>query len=396
VNSLACVLRSGIDALVCHRGRSAVTVLALVAAVLPFLAGQGVSEGLRRQAEIAVREGADVCFTATALGRPAPVPLSVADRLRELEGVVAVRPRIVGEVTLGGEAVRAIVVGIDRLDDVSLRCVEGRWHEPGRPGELVVGRELAQRLGLSVGSRIPPFYRNDRGERVSTVVGLFAADTTLWQSYLIVTSFETAATIFADDGFATDLLIDCRPGYEQLVAESSLRKVRLPRVAGAPELQPRVLTRRQLQADVPSTLLRRGGLANLHYLLAFAVGVPLLAVVSGVGLAERRREVGVLKALGWQTDEVLLRSAAETCCLCAAAIVGAVAVAWFWLAALNGWCVAGVYLEGAGVVPQFRVPFRLGLAPIGLTFVVALAILLTATLTSNWRASVAPPMEALR
>src|SRR5207249_3930939 len=116
--------------------------------------------------------------TGAQFGGPAPVPLDVAEQVHGLDGVKAVTPRIVGTIELGKDGEPAVLVGLPPGHfPATVDCVEGRLPRPGSgPHELVVGTELARRLKLRVGSFLPPFYRNDRGERVSEVVGLFRAD----------------------------------------------------------------------------------------------------------------------------------------------------------------------------------------------------------------------------
>src|SRR5687768_11394223 len=107
------IARSGLANLPRTPLRSAATLAALVAILLPFLAGLGVSHGLRRQAELALAAGADLCVTGTRLGRPAPLPADAASQISRVEGVERVVPRIVGEIRLGAEAHPALLIGID-------------------------------------------------------------------------------------------------------------------------------------------------------------------------------------------------------------------------------------------------------------------------------------------
>src|SRR5207237_10800275 len=121
------------------------------------------------------------------------------------------------------------------LEDVPAgrECIDGRLYRGGKANELVVGSELARRLNLKVGSFLPPFYRSRSGEHVSEVVGLFRSDVSLWQARLIVTSRETAAHVFDQPDLATDLLVWCRPGYQDEVQRAILRHVELAPPGGA-------------------------------------------------------------------------------------------------------------------------------------------------------------------
>src|SRR5207244_13388084 len=155
-------------------------------------------------------------------------------------------------------------------------------------------------LKLKVGALIPPsFYRSRQGERISEVVGIFRSDVSLWQARLIVTSFETAAHILDQADRASDVLVWCKPGYQDQVRELMLRKARM-NADGA--TRPRVVAREDLAALLPQGLLHREGIFTLLFVLAFAVAILVILVTSGFGLSERRREIGILKATGWQTD----------------------------------------------------------------------------------------------
>ncbi len=155
-------------------------------------------------------------------------------------------------------------------------------------------------------------------------------------------------------------------------------------------------TRQDLEALVPRGLLYREGVFNLLFVLAFAVAILVVLVTAGFGATGRRREIGILKATGWQTDEVLLRGGVESLLLSLTAAAASVLLAYAWLVGLNGYWIASVFLAGADTAPGFRVPFRLTPVPVLLAFLIALAIVMSGTLYASWRAATAPPLAAIR
>jgi ABC-type lipoprotein release transport system permease subunit len=386
---------TGLTALLLHPQRALVTTACLVAVLLPYLVGLGLSRGVRDQAEAAARFGADLYVSGEQFGRPAPVPVAAAAEVRKVPGVVAVVPRIVGRVELGKERVGAVLVGVPVKDfPAELACVRGRLYEGGRANELVMGSDLAGRLGLDVGSDLLPFYKSRSGDHISRVVGVFRPDAPLWQARLVVTSFETASAIFDQPGLATDLLVRCRPGYEDEVRRAILHEVALGPPGGS--VRPRVVARDDLALLLPEGPARREGVFTVLFVLAFAVGILVILVTSGFGLSERRREIGILKATGWQTDELLLRSLVESLLITLAGASLAVVLAFVWLRGLNGYGIAGVFLPGVDRAPGFRVPFRLLPVPALLAFLVAFVVVMSGSLYSTWRAATAPPREAMR
>ena len=390
------ISKTGVVAILLHPLRSIVTAAALMAVLLPYLVGLGISRGIQRQAEDSVRFGADLYVTGSQLGRLIPLPVSAADRIRAVEGVVKVVPRVVSGVVLGAERVNAVIVGLpsDELKS-SVTCVEGRLFGADSSHEIVVGTELARRLNLKVGDQIPPFYRSSEGERISMVVGLFKSDVSLWQSSLVFTSFKTASNYFDQRGMATDLLVYCRPGYQARIQAAIVRTVSIPYPSGG-NLRLKVVPREELESILPKGLLHREGIFNLHFVLAFAVGIPILLVTSGFGLSERRREIGILKAIGWQTDEILLRSLVESLLLSLAGASISILLAFIWLKLFNGYWIASIFLTGVDAAPSFRVPSQMTPVPALLAFLLSFVLVMSGTLYSTWRAATVEPMEAMR
>jgi ABC-type lipoprotein release transport system permease subunit len=392
------IVGTGLTSVRLHRLRSVVCILAIIVVLLPYLVGLGLAKGIEEEAEASALYGADLYVAGVQFGRPAPIPLDAVSRIRKIDGVTRVVPRIIGGVTIGKEHVPAVIVGLPpEALPAWADCVEGELPQAGGPHELVVGSTLARRLGLTVGAPLRYFYRNDRaGERVSRIVGLFKRDAPFWQANLILTTFDSASAIFDQPKLATDLLVWCRSGYQDTVTQKMVRDISFTSVDGQGVVRPRVTAREDLLALLPRGLLHREGIFNLHFLLAFVVAMLVLLVTSGFGLSDRRREIGILKATGWQTDEILLRGLVESCCLSLSAACLALLLAWLWLRVFNGYAVAGLFLAGVGVVPEFRVPFRLTPIPALLSFVLSFVVVLIGTLYSTWRAAIAPPRMVLR
>lgn len=391
------VARTGLTSLLLHPQRALVTIACLVAILLPYLVGLGISRGVREQAEVSIRFGADLYVSGERLGRPAPVPLDAVDRIRALPGVAGATPRIIARIEIGKDRAAAVLVGLAVHDfPPELECIAGRLYKGGNANEIVVGSDLARRLLLEVGSPLPPtalaHYRSRQAERNFEVVGIFRSDVPMWQARLVVTSFETAAHLLDQPGLATDVLVRCRTEYQDEVERAILRDI-------GPSLAPnrlRITTRDDLALLLPQGLEHREGIFTVLFVLAFVVGILVVMVTSGFGLSERRREIGILKATGWQTDELLLRSLVESLLISLAGAALSIVLAFVWLRWLNGYWIASVFIPGVDAAPGFRVPFRLTPIPALLAALLALVMVLTGSLYSTWRAATTSPREAMR
>jgi ABC-type lipoprotein release transport system permease subunit len=390
------VSETGLTTIFLHPLRSSATIGAVLAVLVPYLVGLGISKGIQDEAEVSVALGADLYVSAGQFGQKTPVPIRVKTDLEAIEGVTEVVPRIVGSMTIGRNHENVVVVGLPREkfpDTVS--CISGRLPQPAALNELVIGTELASRFNLQVGSILPPFYRNTKGERLSKVVGIFQANAPLWQARLVLTTLETAAALFDQSEQVSDFLVYCRPGYLEHVRSKILQSISLSKM-GQDGLRTQVVDRKDIGALLPVGLLHREGIFNLHFVIAFCVSILAILVTSGFGLRERRREIGILKATGWQTDEILLRSFAEGFLLSLAGAALAIILAFAWLKWFNGFWIASVFLAGVDLVPAFQVPFHLAPVPALLAFLVSLVVVLTGSLFSSWRTAIVAPMEAMR
>jgi ABC-type lipoprotein release transport system permease subunit len=389
------IAKTGLTAILLHPIRSSVTVCALLAMLVPYLVGIGLAKGIERDAESSVRSGGDLYVSGNQFGRSCPLPLTLVSRVRELDGVLEVTPRIVGRLVLGSEGVEVVVVGVpaSRFPS-SMSCIDGRLPVSGMMNEFVIGTELARRLSLKSGALLPPFYRNPHGEHVSKIVGIFKSDVSLWQSNVMFSTFETVEKVFAMDGVATDYVVRCQPGYEKNVSRA-IRKSASNASADS-RVQLTITSRVELTALLARGQFHREGIFTLHFVIVFVVGILVVLVTSGLGLSERRREIGILKATGWQTDEVLLRNLVESLLLSVAAASGSILIAFFWLRLLNGFWVASIFIPGVAVIPSLSVPFRLTPVPALLAFVISLSVTMTGSVWSSWRAVAVSPEEAMR
>ncbi len=403
------IARSGLLAVLLHPLGSVVTVACVVAMLAPFLVGLGISRGVTEQTAASIDLGPDIHVAGSRYGRPAPLPLAVGEVLAKVPGVTGVEPRIVGATVLGAERVPVVVVGVAdaRLadgaagtDGAGVTLVDGRLPHPGGAAEVAVGSDLATRLGLKPGSMIPPFYRNDRGERATLVTGVFRSDLPAWQGRVMLTSFAFASAIFEEEDTASGFLVRCPAEYRAAARVAILRLPAIPQGAAggaaSPAIRLRVVTKDDLAVLLERRALgREGGLALL-WALVFAVGVPLVLATTGLGLSERRRETALLRAIGWRTDEVLLRSLCESLALAVAGAALSLVAAWTWVRVFRGAGIAQVFMPDGGPLPGHEVPFRIAPEVLTAAVVIALVVTTAGSLWSSWRAASAPPTEALR
>jgi hypothetical protein len=381
--------------LVRYRTRTIVVVVCLVAICGPYVTGIAISEGIRADAKLAVQEGADLYLTLDQFGRNGPVPMKYLDPLRRSRHILKVVPRIVGR----ARAVIAIpTTGLAESELVVILGLEpGQTPEPAggslpatmRGGEVMIGSALAEQVGLQPGQQITLEVADvTRSFRVSAI---FPRDATIWSAQLVCMTIDDAASLFALPGYASDLLIYCRPGPGNIQA---VRQVVLETLGDIPY---RLQTKNEeVAAYVDKGFRHQQGVFTAMFLVAMAIGIPALLVASGLGFSDRRREIGICKAVGWQTTDVLLMVMFEQVLLSLIASCLAVLVSYVWLRWFNGILVAQFFISEVGQIARFRVPARFTPGVPVLALLVCLVITLVGSLATAWRLAAHPSAECLR
>jgi ABC-type lipoprotein release transport system permease subunit len=383
------LLFTAIGNIIRNRVRSIVLILCLIAVLFPFVTALSISEGIKFQSLISVNEGADIYVTSDYFGSNAPISLDYLERFRKMDGVTKVIPRIVGRTYFANRL--ATIVGIlPENIPKSIHLAEGRMFR--ERDEVVVGKGLGKEFRLQLGVR---FSLSVNPSKLFRVAGFFDADASIWSANLILMSFEDAMEFFQMKGKATDILIYTRPGYATKLAENIQETTGAsnPGQSGPPlRVQDKNLVRRYFQRGFNY----KAGVFTALYTVAFALAIPALLIVSGFGQTERRKEIGIIKATGWQTQEVMEMVALENFIISLTSAPLAILLAMVWLKWFNGAFIAQFFIAEIGLMAPFPVPSRF--MPLSCIFAFIFAVILTmvGSLYSTWRTATVPPVEAMR
>ena len=361
--------------------------VALVAAVI-FL-----TESLRAEAERAHAAHPDIVVQKLVGGRPTTIPAAEAAKLTDIPSVRTVTPRVWGYVFLPSLQGNVTIVGTSVTDGgappLSLAngvLAEGHDLTPGAH-EMIAGAELARFLGMRPGDELGLPTSNPDAHALK-LVGTFRSSLDLYTADVVICDEEDARALLAlPPGDATDLAIALsNPAEARIVARTITE-----RIPGA-----RVIERDLLARVYHLAYGRRAG-----FVLGAAIPAILALLVlawdraSGIG-PDERKEIAVLKAIGWSTSDVLWAKLFESLLVGAGATALGLLLgyAWiFWLGApglrpaLVGW---SVLYPRAALTPAVDVAQLLG---ISLAIMGPFALL---SIVPAWRAATADPLETMR
>lgn len=365
--------------------RSTMVILCLIALLSPFFTAIAICEGIKFQYSSILNEGCDVYVARDNYGSNAPIELDVIGKLRAIQGVTGVVPRVIGRTYVKGKFLAILGISSEFIPS-SIQVIKGR--PPREKGEVILGWKAAEHLHLKIGSE----FTIERSPRqYFRIVGLFRSPFNVWNADLLLMNFQDASQLFGIQGKATDLLVFTRPGYEQivdLIIHISEEETRQPLL--------RVQTKGLIDRYSKRGFNLKAGVFSGFYCLVFALGIPAIGVISGFGQSERRREIGVMKALGWQTPEVLEMIALENLILGLISVPCIILAATGWIHIFNGAVISKFFIANLDVMIPFTVPARSFPIPFALCIMMAMILTMVGSIYSTWKTAIVPPSEAMK
>lgn len=373
-----------------HRLRTLVVIMCLVVILTPFVSALSVLEGVKTEALVSARKGADLYVTMDMYGRNGIIPMEMADEIGAIEGVQRAVPRVISRIYVEGKI--AVLLGIP-IEEIKQKVKIIRGDLPYE-GEVVIGTALAKALQLDVGSNISlgvrvtaiVDHRPYIMKRVFRISGIFDSNTSIWSSDLILIGIDDALAIYEMEDFVSDIAVYVKPGRTQAVAE------KIQQLNAFFRIQSKSLTKQYIKR----AFNRRGGIFVLLYTFAFILAIPVMLVVSGTGLTERKKEVAVLKATGWQTDEVMQVVFFENTLVALISAPLSLLVSYLWLKLLNGVFIAQIFIAEIDILAPFNIPSHFSPGTFFISLMFSLVITLLGSIYSTWKTAVTPPAEVLR
>ncbi|WP_394825300.1 ABC transporter permease [Pendulispora albinea] len=358
--------------------------VALMAAIL-FL-----TDALRAEASRARAALPDVLVQRLLGGRPALLRPEDVKKLDGIDAVREVRARVWGYLFV--PALQGNVTVIGAPSDLVPLTVAGGALDSGRDlapaaHEMIAGTTLVKAMGLVVGDEMQlPSAATDAPSL--RLVGTFSSVVDLYTADVIVMSDEDArAALGLGPDDATDVAVTLtNPAEARIVARTILE--RLP---GA-----RVIERDLLDRVYALAYGRRAGIvlaASIPALLALLI----LAWDRATGLGpEERREIAVLKAVGFATSDVLWVKLFEALLVGTTATVVGLLGAYLWVFVLGAPGLRPA-LVGFGVLyPEAPLTPEVDLTQLVAIVLGVLAPFIGLNIVPAWRAASMDPMDAMR
>jgi len=235
---------------------------------------------------------------------------------------------------------------------------------------------------------ILPFWTHEGKLTSFKIAEIFSSDSQLISADLILISEPDFRALFGlAEGVATNLVLTVKNANERPIVAAKIKKM-------LPDTRP--IIRDEILRTYDSLFNWRSGI-----LLVVLAGAGLAFIIfawdKATGLsAEERREIGILKAIGWETSDVILMKFWEGGIISLTSFLSGVLLAYVHVFFTSSILFEPVLKGWAVIYPEFKlVPF-IDAFHIAVLFFLTVVPYTLATIVPAWRAAIVDPDAVLR
>jgi len=378
-----------------YKLRTIVVLVCLTMAATLFSSVLFIKDGLVREGQLSLKYAPDLTVQGIATGRQSYIETRYIDLIQRILGVEKVVERIWGYGNIGNTLL--VIIGVDLEDpninlDAAYPIESGSFLDPQRNDTVVLGKAVAELIGAKVGNLLTIITESNQA-RQYTVIGIFNSESSIVNADTILMTKDSARAFFnVPEGKATDLMVftqEVNPAYYQTQTSFVAREI-----SELPNL--RVLTKDLLASAQETTYGARSGFFSIvWYLILISVAIVAFNQTVVVG-HESRFEIGLLKALGFSTSDIIQIRLTEGTVLGFLAGSAGIVLGVFYNAVLNAPVLKDVMLGWATLYPAFPVPFMVSAQSIFLTYAITVIPVLFATVIPSWINATVDPDIAMR
>lgn len=367
----------------------------IISILVVFLVGtvMMVTESLRRDMQRTLDDQADVVIQRIRAGKVVDLPTDWVYGLSEIEGVTAALPRVFGRYFHEPNGTHFLVVGVDPFDSQAAASLQ----------ELVDGLDLREFLGgdnMVVGPAVRRFltenhYGNeyifktpDSRSVPVRVLDVFSHESGLLSADLVVMNQGLARRVLGmEPEMATDiaLLVPNELEWDGVMTKAIARHYDI-----------RVVLKRELATAYENLFNYQGGVFLLLYAVALATFLLILYQRYSMITGSDRREIGILRAVGWSIRDVIALKMAESLVVAVAAYLAGIILSYVYVFVLDAPLLREVFL-GFGNLPQdTSLSHTLNPGLLGLLFLLFILPYSATVLVPVWRVAVVEPVEAMK
>jgi lipoprotein-releasing system permease protein len=331
-----------------------------------------------------LQKAPDIIVQRTMAGRHELIPTAYAKKIKEIRGVGNVSPRYWGYYYDALVEANYTLMGAGSGSD-TLELLNGRL--PDKDSECALGAGVANLRGSGHSGELILVNSSNTGV-LFNVTGIFQSESNLLTNDLIILTDNGLVEFF---GFppeqATDIAVEVRNKSEVVTVASKIKQM-------LPDSRP--ISKRELVRTYDMVFNWRSGMM-LTVFSAAIIAFCIMAWDKATGIsAEEKQEIGILKAVGWETSDVLVLKCWEGLIISLSSFLLGITLAFIHIFFFDAFILAAVIKGWSVLFPVFDLRPHLNLFHVFIMGFLTIAPYMACTVLPTWKAAITDPETVMR
>lgn len=317
------------------------------------------------------------------------IDTAFVDEILSINGVESANARVWGYYYFENAGVNFSIMGIDEYEEQYKRSfADAALKLEFSKSSMIVGRGVKRVMEGNYYKEYFNFIKGDGSLKRVDLSGTFISDTELESNDIIVMSKEDVREIFdIDDAKATDIVVKVANQNEVATVASKIKMLCL---------DCRVITKDDLKISYQNIFDYKSGLFLALFCVAlFTFFIIVYDKASGIS-SEEKKEIGILKAVGWRVDDILRERFYESAIVSVFSYLAGIMFAMMFVYVLKAPLLQEIFTGYSRLKTSFALPFVLDLQTMAVIFFASVPIYMAAVIIPSWRSATLEADEVMR
>jgi len=349
-----------------------------------------ISHSIKHELNSTVNSLPEILVQNLKAGKVYDIELSSLDEILSITGVVDANARVWGYYYFDNAGVNFTIVGVDKYENQyknSFTKVANQLQDTDQ-SSMIVGIGVKRTMEQNYYKDYFNFIKPDGTIKKVPILGVFDADTQLESNDVIVMSKEDARELFElSENMATDIVVKVANPEEIPTIKEKIQQL-YPNT--------RIITNEDLQISYQNIFDYKSGIFLALFIISlFTFFMIVYDKASGL-TSEEKKEIGILKSLGWTIDDVLKEKFYEAFIISFIAYIVGVFFAFGFVYLLQAPLLRDVFVGYSQLKTTFELPFVFDFQTLFLVFFLSVPVYVAATIIPSWRVATLEADEVIR
>lgn len=387
------LLEYAINSLLRQKSKNGFVLFVLTTLILLLSSVFFIAHSIKDELHKTLKPLPDITIQKLVAGKHTYLDKNIVQDIIQIAGVKNTTSRIWGYYYFQNAGVNFSIVGIDKFESQYKEKLTQVIKEQGLEkkdfsNSMVVGDGVKKILQKSYYNDYFNFILPNGKVKKVFIIGSFDSDIQLESNDMIILPKKLAREIFKiEEDKATDIIVNVS-NEEEIFTIATKIQAKFPNL--------RVITKKELEISYENIFDYKSGIFLLLFIIClFTFAMIIYDRISGLTSGEKK-EIGILKALGWKISDVLKEKFYEAFIISTLAYLIGVILSLCFVFVLNAPVLRELFTGYSVLKTDFNLPFVLDIQTLILVFLLSVPIYIASIIIPSFKAASIETDKVLR